>query len=56
MKTTTRKKKQQLPGEDLWSWAERRHVSLIREEPPEPGQPGWYRGLLKKISGQKDGA
>ncbi|MCX6969325.1 MAG: hypothetical protein NTV93_04105 [Verrucomicrobia bacterium] len=55
MKTTARRKKQQATGEDLWSWAERREPpALIREDPP--AQPGWYRGLIKKISGVKEGA
>ena len=55
MKTATRKRKTREAGEDLWSWAERRETpAIIREDPPD--HPGWYRGLLKKISGQKDGS
>jgi hypothetical protein len=49
MKMDTQKKRVQESGDDLWSWAERREVPAIREEPPTH----WYRGLLKKISGQK---
>ena len=36
--------------------------ALFKKKKPEirwhnyPAQPGWYRGLIKKISGQKDGA
>jgi len=54
MKSSTRKRKPPETGDDLWSWAARRETRSIREDPP--AQPGWYRGLLKKISGQKDGA
>ena len=54
MKTPARKRKPPETGDDLWSWAARRETSTIREDPP--AQPGWYRGLIKKISGQKDGA
>jgi len=54
MKTAARKKRAQDTGEDLWAWAERRETPVIREDPP--AQPGWYRGLIKKISGQKDEA
>lgn len=54
MKTAARKKRAQESGDDLWSWAERRETSVIREDPSV--RPGWYRGLLKKISGQKDEA
>ncbi|MFA7345077.1 MAG: hypothetical protein WC003_12305 [Terrimicrobiaceae bacterium] len=55
MKTAARKRKTRETGDDLWSWAERRESSIVREEPPPPPQPGWCRGFLKKISGQKDG-
>lgn len=55
MKTTARRRKTKETGEDLWAWAERRDFPAIREEPSEPAHPGWCRGLLKKISGQKDG-
>ena len=55
MKTSARKRKPQETGDDLWAWAERRETqAIIREDPPD--HPGWYRGLIKKISGQKDGA
>ena len=55
MKTPARKRKPPETGDDLWSWAARKESpSIIREDPP--AQPGWYRGLIKKISGQKDGA
>ena len=56
MKTTARRKKPRETGDDLWAWAERREIPAIREEPAEPAQPGWYHGLLKKFSGQKDGS
>ena len=54
MKSSARKRKPPETGDDLWSWAERRESPALREDPP--AQPGWYRGLIKKISGQKDGA
>ena len=56
MKSAVRKRKSKETGDDLWSWAEKRKETpaIIREDPP--AQPGWYRGLIKKISGQKDGA
>jgi len=54
MKTAARKRKLQETGDDLWAWAERRETPIIREDPPS--HPGWYRGLIKKISGQKDAA
>ncbi|MFZ4774828.1 MAG: hypothetical protein ACOYM3_05670 [Terrimicrobiaceae bacterium] len=57
MRTTARKRKlQDTGGEDLWSWAERQPCpsAVIHEEPSLPAQPGWYQGILKKISGQKD--
>ena len=54
MKTASRKKHATETGDDLWSWAERRETLSIREDPPT--HPGWYRGLIKKISGQKDGS
>ena len=54
MKTSARNRKSQETGDDLWSWAATREIpTIIREDPP--AQPGWYRGLIKKISGQKDG-
>ncbi len=54
MKTSARKRKPPETGEDLWTWAALRETQSIRED--APAQPGWYRGLLKKISGQKDGS
>jgi hypothetical protein len=54
MKTAARKRKLRESGDDLWAWAERRETPIIREDPPS--HPGWYRGLIKKISGQKDAA
>jgi len=57
MKANARKRKiRESGGEDLWSWAERQPCpsTAIREEPSVPAQPGWYQGILKKISGQKD--
>ncbi len=54
MKSPARKRKPPETGDDLWSWAERREPPTLREDPP--AQPGWYRGLIKKISGQKDGS
>jgi hypothetical protein len=56
MRTSTRRKKSKDAGEDLWAWAERQEIpaATLREEPVEPVQPGWYRGILKKISGQKE--
>jgi hypothetical protein len=56
MKTSARKRKLQETCDDLWAWAERREPPTLREDPPAPGHPGWYRGLLKKISGQKEEA
>jgi len=56
MKTTIpRKRKSPETGEDLWTWAERRETPSVREEPAVPIQPGWCRGFIKKISGQKAG-
>jgi hypothetical protein len=56
MRTSPRKRKGSDAGEDLWAWAERREIppATLREEPQEPDPSGWYRGILKKISGQKD--
>jgi hypothetical protein len=55
MKTAARKKRVRESGDDLWAWAERREApATIREDPPD--RLAWYRGLLKKISGEKDGA
>lgn len=52
MKTGTHKKRARETGDDLWAWAERRVSLSVREDPPSSS--GWYRGLLKKISGQKN--
>ena len=56
MRTPARKRKSLDGGEDLWAWAERKEAppATLREEPLEHIQSGWYRGILKKISGQKD--
>ena len=55
MKPSARRKKTRETGDDLWSWAASRKESpSVREDPPV--QPGWYRGLLKKLSAQKDGS
>jgi hypothetical protein len=59
MKSTHRnKRKSQDTGDDLWTWAAtRRECATVREDPPAaPPDPGWYRGLLQKLSSQRPGA